>query len=122
MSPTTGDGLISMEDGAAAGRQTALATLATLRRELGSLDKVKCLVKTLGLVNATTDFENHVAVVNVSTAVGYVYSYCHALSSTVIVPWAVICPAAPMPMVRSLGMAFAQADSVTVRACRASRI
>ena len=67
MSPTTGDGLISMEDGAAAGRQTALATLATLRRELGSLDKVKCLVKTLGLVNATTDFENHVAVVNVST-------------------------------------------------------
>ena len=53
MSPTTGDGLISLEDGAAAGRQTALATLATLRRELGSLDRVKCLVKTLGLVNAT---------------------------------------------------------------------
>ena len=78
MSPTTGDGLISMEDGAAAGRQTALATLATLRRELGSLDKVKCLVKTLGLVNATTDFENHVAVVNVSTAT--------ALLSSVIVP------------------------------------
>ena len=89
MSPTTGDGLISMEDGAAAGRQTALATLATLRRELGSLDKVKCLVKTLGLVNASTDFENHVAVVNVSTVTllpsVIVYSCCHALSSTVIV-------------------------------------
>ena len=74
MSPTTGDGLISLEDGAAAGRQTALATLATLRRELGSLDRVKCLVKTLGLVNATTDFEHHVAVVKVSSATGLLAS------------------------------------------------
>jgi enamine deaminase RidA (YjgF/YER057c/UK114 family) len=47
-----------------AARQTGLAILATLRAGLGSLDRVKRVVKTLGLVNCTPDFQRHPAVIN----------------------------------------------------------
>ena len=48
----------------AAARQTGLAILASLRAHLGSLDRVKRLVKLLGMVNATPDFRDHPAVIN----------------------------------------------------------
>ena len=38
--------------------------VATVRNALGSLDKVKRLVKTLGMVNATADFKEHPQVIN----------------------------------------------------------
>jgi enamine deaminase RidA (YjgF/YER057c/UK114 family) len=41
-----------------------LAILATVRNTLGSLDKVKRLVKTLGMVNAAPDFRDHPKVIN----------------------------------------------------------
>ena len=47
-----------------AARQVGLTMLATLRRELGSLDRIYRLVKTLGMVNATPDFGNHPQVIN----------------------------------------------------------
>jgi enamine deaminase RidA (YjgF/YER057c/UK114 family) len=47
-----------------AARQTGLAILATLRANLGSLDRVRRLVKTLGLVNSASDFFDHPAVIN----------------------------------------------------------
>ena len=47
-----------------AARQTGLAILATLRAGLGSLDRVKRIVKTLGMVNCTPDFGRHPAVIN----------------------------------------------------------
>ena len=47
-----------------AARQTGLAVLATLRAGLGSLDKVKRIVKTLGMVNSEPDFLQHPAVIN----------------------------------------------------------
>ena len=47
-----------------AARQTGLAILATLREGLGSLNRVKRLVKSLGLVNCTSDFHNQPAVIN----------------------------------------------------------
>jgi enamine deaminase RidA (YjgF/YER057c/UK114 family) len=50
--------------GQVAARQTGLAILATLRAHLGTLDKVVRLVKTLGLVNATPDFNDHPKVIN----------------------------------------------------------
>src|SRR5207237_10925052 len=50
--------------GKAAARQTGLAILATLRSELGSLDRVKRVIKVLGMVNATPDFHEHPAVIN----------------------------------------------------------
>jgi enamine deaminase RidA (YjgF/YER057c/UK114 family) len=50
--------------GQVAARQTGLAILATLRAHLGTLDKVVRLVKTLGMVNATPDFNDHPKVIN----------------------------------------------------------
>ena len=48
----------------AAARQTGLAILASLRTKLGSLDRVKQLVKSFGMVNATADFSEHPLVIN----------------------------------------------------------
>jgi enamine deaminase RidA (YjgF/YER057c/UK114 family) len=47
-----------------AAKQTGLALLATLKAHLGSLDRVKRLVKVLGMVNCTPDFTEHPAVIN----------------------------------------------------------
>ena len=47
-----------------AARQTGLAILASLRARLGSLDRVKQLVKSFGMVNATQDFADHPQVIN----------------------------------------------------------
>lgn len=47
-----------------AARQVGLTMLATLRRELGSLDRIQRLVKTLGMVNSTPDFGTHPQVIN----------------------------------------------------------
>jgi enamine deaminase RidA (YjgF/YER057c/UK114 family) len=50
--------------GQAAARQTGLAILATLRSHLGSLDKVVRLIKSLGMVNSTPEFNDHPKVIN----------------------------------------------------------
>jgi len=55
---------VDQQGGYDAARQTGLALLATLRENLGGLDKVVRLVKLLGMVNSTADFENHPAVIN----------------------------------------------------------
>jgi enamine deaminase RidA (YjgF/YER057c/UK114 family) len=53
-----------LEGGYAAARQTGLAILATLRSQLGSLDRIKRVIKTLGMVNASGDFGQHPQVIN----------------------------------------------------------
>lgn len=55
---------LTVEQGYDAARLTALAILSTLQSALGSLDRVKRLVKTMGLVNATADFTQHPKVIN----------------------------------------------------------
>lgn len=55
---------MGLEEGQNAAHQTGLAILATLRETLGSLDKVIRLVKSLGMVNATPDFNDHPKVIN----------------------------------------------------------
>ena len=50
--------------GCAAARLTGLSILATLRNELGSLDRVRRVVKVFGLVNSTPDFTGQPAVIN----------------------------------------------------------
>ena len=55
---------MDVAEGKAAARITGLAILATLRSQLGSLDRVKRLVKLLGMVNCTPDFASHPAVIN----------------------------------------------------------
>jgi enamine deaminase RidA (YjgF/YER057c/UK114 family) len=55
---------LQKEAGYDAARRTALRMLATLRAELGTLDGIGRLVKTIGFVNATPDFKDHPAVIN----------------------------------------------------------
>jgi enamine deaminase RidA (YjgF/YER057c/UK114 family) len=55
---------LDQEAGKAAARQTGLAVLASLRDNLGSLDRIKRIVKTLGLVNCAPDFYQHPTVIN----------------------------------------------------------
>lgn len=50
--------------GVDAARRTALALLATLRAELGNLDRVKRVVRVGGFVNSTEDFVRQPAVIN----------------------------------------------------------
>jgi enamine deaminase RidA (YjgF/YER057c/UK114 family) len=54
----------TVEQGKEAARQTGLAILATVKETLGSLDKVKRLVKTYGMVNCTADFTDQPKVIN----------------------------------------------------------
>jgi enamine deaminase RidA (YjgF/YER057c/UK114 family) len=55
---------MTLEQGKDAARQVGLAVLATVREALGSLDKVKRLVKTLGWVNCTAEFTDTPKVIN----------------------------------------------------------
>ena len=55
---------LDLDAGKSAARQTGLAILATLRAELGSLDRVKRLIKVLGMVNCTPEFQDHPKVIN----------------------------------------------------------
>jgi enamine deaminase RidA (YjgF/YER057c/UK114 family) len=55
---------LTLEEGKAAARQVGLAILATLRAQLGSLDRVKRVVKVLGMVNSAPDFYDHPKVIN----------------------------------------------------------
>jgi enamine deaminase RidA (YjgF/YER057c/UK114 family) len=47
-----------------AARVVGLAMLATLQAQLGTLDRVVRLIKTLGMVNSAPDFLNHPQVIN----------------------------------------------------------
>jgi len=55
---------VTPEQGKEAARVAGLAILSTVRNTLGSLDKVKRLVKTLGMVNCTPEFKDHPQVIN----------------------------------------------------------
>lgn len=50
--------------GKAAAQQTGLAILATLKAALGTLNRVKRVVKVLGMVNAVPEFGEHPKVIN----------------------------------------------------------
>jgi enamine deaminase RidA (YjgF/YER057c/UK114 family) len=55
---------LTPEQGKEAARVVGLAILSTVRNNLGSLDRVKRLVKTLGMVNSTPEFRDHPQVIN----------------------------------------------------------
>ena len=57
-------GDLDIEAAQAAARLTGLNLLATLRNELGSLDRIVRVVKVLGMVNCPPDFGQHPAVIN----------------------------------------------------------
>lgn len=54
----------NMEEGKIAARQVGLTILSTIKTNLGSLNKVKRVIKVLGMVNCTPDFERHPYVIN----------------------------------------------------------
>jgi enamine deaminase RidA (YjgF/YER057c/UK114 family) len=55
---------LGLEQGKESARLVGINILSTVRNMLGSLDRVKRLVKTLGMVNATPDFLEHPQVIN----------------------------------------------------------
>ena len=55
---------MDIEAGKLAAQQVGLAILATLKENYGSLNRIKRVVKILGMVNATSDFEKHPYVIN----------------------------------------------------------
>ena len=54
----------TVAEGYEAARQTALCLLASLKAEIGELDKVVQIVKVNGMVNATEEFKDHSKVIN----------------------------------------------------------
>lgn len=55
---------LTLEQGKESARLVGLNILSTVRNTLGSLDKVKRLVKTLGMVNCTREFRDQPQVIN----------------------------------------------------------
>lgn len=55
---------LDQQQGYDAARQTGLTILATFQREFGDLDRIARVVKLLGMVNSTSDFAQHPAVIN----------------------------------------------------------
>jgi enamine deaminase RidA (YjgF/YER057c/UK114 family) len=55
---------LNVEEGKLAARQVGLTMLSTICTHIGSLDKIKRVIKVLGMVNCTADFERHPYVIN----------------------------------------------------------
>src|SRR5436309_2471165 len=55
---------LTIEQGKESARAVGLNILATVKATIGTLDKVKRLVKTLGMVNCPTDFKDQPQVIN----------------------------------------------------------
>ncbi|HAC23827.1 MAG TPA: hypothetical protein DCE81_02815 [Cytophagales bacterium] len=54
----------TVEQGYQAARQTAISLISTLKNEVGDLNKVKRIVKVLGMVNCTPEFTDQPKVMN----------------------------------------------------------
>jgi len=55
---------LTADEGKLVAQQCGLAMLATIKANLGSLNKVKRVVKVFGMVNCTPDFTKHPYVIN----------------------------------------------------------
>lgn len=55
---------MNKDEGKYAARQVGLTMLSTLKAELGSLDRIKRIVKVLGMVNCDGDFHDQPYVIN----------------------------------------------------------
>lgn len=55
---------MTMDEGKLAAQQVGLAILATIKANLGSLDRIKRVIKVLGMVNCVADFEKHPFIIN----------------------------------------------------------
>lgn len=55
---------LSQEEGKIAALQVGLTMLSTIKTNIGSLNKVKRVIKVLGMVNCTPEFEKHPYIIN----------------------------------------------------------
>ena len=55
---------MTVQEGYAAAKSAALTILATVKGELGDLDKVKRVIRLFGMMNSTSDFGEHSKVVD----------------------------------------------------------
>lgn len=55
---------LDTEAGKLAARQVGLTMLSTIRTHIGHLDKIKRVIKVLGMVNCTPEFERHPYIIN----------------------------------------------------------
>lgn len=55
---------MDIEQGKLAAQQVGLTILSTIKKNIGSLDKVKRVIKVLGMVNCVVEFEKHPYVIN----------------------------------------------------------
>ena len=55
---------MDIEEGKLAARQVGLAILATIKVNIGSLDRIKRVIKVLGMVNCVPAFEKHPYIIN----------------------------------------------------------
>ncbi|HEX2394689.1 MAG TPA: RidA family protein [Bacteroidales bacterium] len=55
---------MSLDEGKLAARQVGLTMLSTIKTQIGDLDKIKRIIKVIGMVNSTPDFGQHPAVIN----------------------------------------------------------
>jgi enamine deaminase RidA (YjgF/YER057c/UK114 family) len=55
---------LTQEEGKLAARQVGLTMLSTIKTNLGSLNKVKRVIKVLGMVNCVPEFEYHPYIIN----------------------------------------------------------
>ena len=55
---------VNVDEAKLAAQQVGLAILATLTKNLGSLNKIKRVIKVLGMVNAVPEFGRHPFVIN----------------------------------------------------------
>jgi len=55
---------LSLEEGQAAARQVGLTMLSTIKAQIGDLDRIKRIIKTLGMVNCYPEFEQHPQTIN----------------------------------------------------------
>ena len=55
---------LDIEQGKEAARQVGLTILSTIRTHVGDLDSIKRVIKILGMVNCTPEFEKHPYIIN----------------------------------------------------------
>ncbi|MEO8112347.1 MAG: RidA family protein [Ginsengibacter sp.] len=55
---------INEEEGKLAAQQVGLSILSTIVNGIGSLDKIKRVIKVLGMINCTADFKKHPYIIN----------------------------------------------------------
>lgn len=58
------DAVVSVEQAQQAARQVGLQIIATAKQAMGDLDRVKRVVKVLGMVNSSPDFDQHPRIIN----------------------------------------------------------